>query len=904
MTILARFTSWIRTTFARDRFEREMQDELRIHVEMYETDLRRRGVAPPEAHRLALAEFGSLDARKEECREARGLRFFDDLRGDVRYACRLLRRSPAFTVVALLSLALGIGANTAIFSLIDTVLVKTLPVADPQELFFVDNSGGKSGGISGPPYPCFEQLRDHNRFLSGIAAFNDRRFKVTIDGVPEQVRGQYASGSYFEMLGVYPAIGRLLTPRDDSEVGRGGPDGPVAVISHGYWTRRFGSDPRVLGKSVQVGTTWVTIVGVSAPEFFGLQVGRPVDITVPMMLAGSSLSSRQNWWLSVVGRLAPGVSVEQARADLDVLWDAYMTDVGIPRERRDYFSGIALVPASKGLDALRRTYSDPLMIVMAIVGVVLLIGCANVANLLLARASARENEIAVRRAIGASRARLIRQMFTEGVVLVLIGSCLGLVFAAWGTSFLIGILAGPGNEILLSPEFDWRVLGFTAVVATITALLFSLAPALRATRADAAKPTAPGRTSVERSGVRLGQILVVTQVTLTVVLLFGAGLFLRTLHKLNTLPAGFNRQGVLTMVVDMTVPGLSVPAKTPEGRRADHARVAALWAPFLDRVRSLPGVISAAAGNMSPLTGRDRGVAIAISGESLLVKSERGIHINHVTPGYFNTMGIRLLSGRLFAPSDRDGALRVAILNETAARAYFGTGSAIGRKVNFPGQWVEDEYEIVGIVSDLRYKTLRAPDERMAYLPVGQSIDPVTGAVVAVRAQSDLMTLVPSIRAAAAETLPSGFVTAVGTLDQRVQASLVTERMLSLLSTFFGGLALTLACIGLYGVTAYRVVRRTREIGVRIAVGARHASVVWMMLRETLIVVAIGGLLGTVASLAVSGVVQSQLFDVPPRDPLTIVVALLVLGVVTLTAGYLPARRASRIDPTVALRVE
>jgi predicted permease len=904
MTILARLTSWIRASVGRSRFERDMQDELRIHIEMFDADLRRRGVAPEEARRLALAEFGSIDARKEECRDARGLRLLDELRGDVRYAFRLLRRSPAFTAVALLSLALGIGANTAIFRLVDTVLVKTLPVEDPHQLFFVDNSGGKSGGSSGPPYPCFEQLRDHNRFLSGIAAFNERRFKVTIDGVAEQVRGQYASGSYFDVLRVPAALGRVLSTRDDSEFGRGGPDGPVAVISHGYWTRRFGGDPGVLGKSLQVGTTWVTIVGVSAPEFFGLQVGRPVDITVPMMLAGPPLRSKQNWWLSVVGRLAPGASVEQARADLDVLWDAYMTDVGIPRERRDYFSGITLVPAAKGLDGLRRTYSDPLMIVMAIVGVVLLIGCANVANLLLARATARQNEIAVRLAIGASRGRLIRQLITEGAVLALIGSCLGLLFARWGTSFLIGILSGPVDGILLAPGFDLRVLGFTAAVGMITALLFSLAPALRATRSDAAQPIAAGRTSVEKSGARLGQTLVVIQVTLTVVLLCGAGLFLRTLHKLNTLPPGFNRQGVLTMVVETTVPGINVPAKTPEARRADHARVGALWTSFIDRISTMSGVISAAAATMSPLTGRDRGVVVAIIGESLLTKNERGIHINHVTPGYFNTMGIRLEKGRVFAAADRAGSLRVAILNETAARAYFGTSSAIGRTVNFPGQWVEDEYEIVGIVNDTRYRDLRTPDERMAYLPVEQSIDPVTTAVVAVRTQSEPMTLVPAIRAAAVQSLPGGFVTAVGTLDQRAQASLVRERMLSLLSTFFAGLALTLACIGLYGVTAYRVVRRTREIGIRIAVGARERSVIWMIVRETVIVVAVGAILGTMASLAASEFVASQLFDVAPRDPLTISVALAALMAVTLAAGYLPARRASRIDPVVALRVE
>ena len=313
MSLIARVRSWVRASSRRADFEREMRDEMRTHIELYEADLRRLGVPESEARRRARAEFGGIEARKEDCRDAVGLRLLDELRGDVSYGVRLLRRSPAFTLVALLSLGLGIGANTAIFSLIDTVLVKTLPVDDPQRLFFVDNSGGKSGGSNGPPYPCFERLRDHNRFLSAIAAFDERMLKVSIDGVPERVRGQYVSGSYFDLLGVRAAYGRLLTPADDAEPGRGGPQGAVAVISDGFWTRRFGRDPAVLGKNVQVGTRWATIVGVTPPGFFGLQVGMPLDITLPMMLVEQGLQSKQSWWLSVIGRLAPGATVEQAR---------------------------------------------------------------------------------------------------------------------------------------------------------------------------------------------------------------------------------------------------------------------------------------------------------------------------------------------------------------------------------------------------------------------------------------------------------------------------------------------------------------------------------------------------------------------------------------------------------------
>jgi predicted permease len=901
MSPIARVKSWLRVTSRRADFEREMQDEMRIHLELYQADLRRRGVPAEEARRRALAEFGSVDARREECRDAVGLRLAGELRGDIGYAFRLLRRSPAFTLVALLSLGLGIGANTAIFSLIDTVLVKTLPVDDPQRLFFVDNSGGKSGGSSGPPYPCFERLRDHNRFLSSIAAFAPRPLKVSIDRVPERVRGQYASGTYFDLLGVHAVHGRLLTPADDSEPGRGGPHGAVAVSSDSFWTRRFGRDPAVLGKTVQVGAKWVTIVGVTQPGFFGLQVGAPLDITLPMMLVEQGLQSKQGWWLSVIGRLAPGATAEQARADLEALWDGYLTEVGMPREKRGYFSGIALVPAARGADGLRQSYSEPLTIVMAIVGVVLLIGCANVANLLLARATARQNEMAVRLAIGASRGRLIRQLLTEGVVLVSLGAGAGLLFARWGVSFLIAVLAGPTERVVLEPHFDLRVLAFTAGLSLATALLFSLAPALRATRVDSAKPAAARGTAARN---RLGRALVVVQVTLSVLLLCGAALFLRTLHNLNNVSSGFDREGVLTMEVEATVPGRTVTPKTPAEFRADHARLGAIWSGFIERVREVPGVSSASVAAMNPLSGWFRGVGIGIHGPVQGSERDRGVSLNQVTDRYFETTGIRLLTGRLFTPRDRSGSLRVAILNETAARAFFGAETPLGRKVNFPGQRVQDEFEIVGIVADTRYKDLRTPDQRMAYLPLEQAIDPITTVAVAVRGPGDVTRLTPSIRAIVAETVPGGLASRITTMEQNVEMSLVRERMLALLATFFAALALVLACIGLYGVMAYRVARRTREIGIRIAVGARQQSVVWMMVRETLLLVIIGAALGTLASLAANRYIAGQLFGVTPRDPVAIVVALSVLGIVTMVAGYVPARQASRIDPVRALRAE
>ena len=900
MTLLARFCSWLRAVSGRERLEHRMRLEMQTHVELYEADLRRRGLSPDAARRRARAEFGSVDARKDECREALGLRLVSDLRADVMYALRLLRRSPAFALVALLSLGLGIGANTAIFSLIDTVMMKALPVQDPSRLVFVDTGGGRSGGSHGPPYPLFELMRDNNRFLSGIAAFSENRFKVTIDGTAEQVRGQSASGNYFELLGIRPAYGRLLTPADDSEFGRGGPDGPVAVISYRFWRDRFGLDPAVLGRQIQVGSTWVTIVGITPADFFGLQVGSPIDLTIPMMLAGDQLRSKGTWWMSAVARMREGASVEQATAELDALYGPYLTELGM--KRSEHFTAVALVPADRGLDSLRRQFSEPLLITMAIVALVLLIGCANVANLLLARASARRNEMSVRLAIGASRGRLMRQLLTEGTVLVVFGSLIGLAVAEAGVSFIVALFGNNGTGILLDPRFDLRVLAFTAAVAIGTVVLFSIAPAWHATRIDAAKP-GDLNASMSPPRVRLAQSLVVLQVSLAVALLCGAALFLRTFHNLNTTDAGFDRHGVLSMQIEPTLPSARVPLATADERRREHGRIGAMWEDLVARVAVFPGVNRAAVGMMTPFTGRDRGVRIAVQG-SAVTGPERGVHLNTVSAGYFDTLGIRLVSGRLLAPTDRAGSLRVAILNETAARTYFPGANPLGQRISFPGQRIEDEYEVVGVVRDVRYVSLRRPDERMVYIPIEQAIEPIGMLMLLARSDREPAALIPLIRTATREVIPGGFVTRISLMEQRVEMSLLRERLLSMLATFFGVLAMTLACIGLYGVMSYSVVRRTREIGIRIAVGADQGSVVWLMVRETLLLVMAGIALGTAAAFVASRYVSTQFFGVAPGDPGATTVAIALLLVVTLAAAYVPARRASRIDPVTALRYE
>jgi predicted permease len=882
--------------------EQELSEELRDHLERQIDLYCARGLSEKDARAAALREFGNVPLIQEQVRDTYGVRWLDDLRADTRYALRSMRRSRMYAIVAATSLALGIGANTAIFSLLDQVLLKKLPVEDPDRLVFIDNSGGKSGGTSAPPYPGFELMRDHQRTLSGLAAFNENRFKVTIDGTAEQVSGLTASGTYFDVLGVRPVYGRLLTVADDTAFQ--GEGDAAAVISYGFWTRRFARDPGVLGRRLLVGTNPATIVGVTPPGFTGLQPGAPVDITVPIRLEGRQLQSRTLWWMTAFGRLKPGVTVDQARADLETLFDTYMVSIGQPREKRGYFSHIELVPAARGLNGLRREFSEPLWILMGVVVVVLLIGCANVANLLVARASARQGEIAVRLSLGAGRWRLVRQLVTEGAVLVAIGTLAGLVVARWGVSLLIGLIASRRQGTLLSVDFDVRVLLFTVVIAALTTVLFSLAPALQATRVAAAKPGATGATAP--AGPRaLRRSLVLVQVSLSVALLFGAALFGRTLSNLRDVDMGFRSDGVLTMQVEATLPRLTEEPRTPE-RRLAHARVGAIWEEAIARVRQLPGVQSAGVGGMSPFTGRDRGVAIQVLGGPPLADEDRGIHINQISAGYLEAMGIDVLSGRAFTPQDRGGAPRVAILNESAARKYFGAGSAIGALIRFPGQWVEDPYEVVGVVRDVRYENLRTPDERMAYLPAEQSLEPLTSMIVAVRGTGTGSgdALLPSVRQTMAAAVPGGFVTRVSTLDEQLDGALVRERLLSLLAASFGGLALMLAWIGLYGVMAYGVVRRTREIATRVAIGAPHRAVIWMVVRETLVLVAAGGALGMLTALAAGRYVRTQLFGVTPADPVASIVAILLLFVVAAAAAYLPARRATRIDPMLALRME
>jgi predicted permease len=823
-------------------------------------------------------------------------RWEDEMFQDLRFGVRILLKHKGFTLVAVLSLALGIGANTAIFSLMDAVLLKMLPVERPEQLYFIQNVGPRRLGGSAPPYPCFERFRDQNQSFTGLAAFTRRDLRIRIDGQREEVMGQFVSGNYFSLLGVSPVLGRALSPADDTAPQRGGPDGLVAVISHNYWTSRFGRSPEVIGKVVQVGNDPVTIVGVTPPEFYGLFPGTEIDISLPMMFVGASMiADKESWWFQAVGRLKPDASVAKAQAELNAIFQPFMDETSVSAEmRRDAFARIELALASKGLDTLRRQFSRPLATLMAIAALVLLIACANVANLLLARAAARRKEFAVRSALGAGRQRLARQMLAESLLLVGLGGLLGLLFARWGGAFLVGFFATGSNRLFVKLTFDHRVLLFTAGVSLLTGLIFGLAPAMQATGINPAPALKDGAGASTRSRSRFGKALVVAQVALSLLLLVGAGLFVQTLRNLKNIDAGFQRDGVVTMRVN---PSVTI---------YQGARLANLWKELLARVEKLPGMRSASFSTLSPLDGNDRGVRVEVSGFTPSVERDQDIRLNQVSPGFFQTFGIGLLQGRLFTEGDNEAAPKVALLNETAARFYFGDRNPIGGQLSFKrGQTAAPlSYQVIGVVKDSRYSSLREPDTRLVYLPMPQSLDQLGRLTLGARANgraTDLMNAVRNeLRAAGNDIL----VTNLMTLNEQVDQSLLQERLVATLSLFFGLLALLLASIGLYGVMSYDVARRTDEIGIRMALGANASRVVWLALRETLLWVALGVGLGLGAALALTRWVESLLFGLKAQDPLALGLAALVLLVVAAIAGYLPARRAARVDPLVALRHE
>jgi predicted permease len=881
--------------FRRRKFESDMDVELRAHIDAYIDDLVRSGLNRTEAERRARVEFGSVEAAKDKCRQAWGLHRMDELRADLRFALRGLRKNPGFAAIAILSLALGIGANTAIVGLVDAVMLRLLPVRDPGRLVFVQTAG--SVGRDGPPYPYFELVRDRARSFEAVAAFSASNMEIVIDSAREQLRGVWVSGNFYEMLGVAPVIGRTMMAADDQTPGRGGPDGPVVVISRAYWQARFGGDPGVVGRRVKAFGDVATIVGVMPSDLMSPEPGRPIDIAMPMILSDPvKMRDRSSLWLEVIARLKPAVTMEQARAECSALFQGYVADLQISAEvRRLLFDHMELTPAAQGLGGLRRQFSQPLTAMTILAGLVLLAACVNVANLMLARAAAHQRDIAVRLAVGAGRGRIIRQTLTEAILLVGSGAALGIVLARQGEAAVVAFFAEGNDKIVLDLALNLRMLLFTVAVTMLTGLACGILPALRSSRVDPAAGLQSGSRSVtgNRVSLRLGRALVVLQVALSTLLLAGAGLFMRSLRQLESVDLGFTREGMVTMEV------------TPEGQLFGTPQWSMAHTQMLERVRRIPGVRSASWATMNPFSGRDRGAILDVPGAAPRTLRDKEIHLAAVSPEYFETLGIPLQLGRRFTARDDAAAAKVAILNETAARFYFAGANPIGTKVRFANYPSRDLlYEIVGVAKDARHNTLRERQARFIYLPIPQHLDRINRLGLAVRCAGDPATFITPVRREVLGVRATVLITNVSTMENQVRQSLRNERLVGALSSGFGALALALACIGLYGILSYAVTRRTSEIGIRMALGATGGEMVWLILRQAMMLAVSGTVIAAPAVLGLGRVSRTFLYSVDPFDLPAFVGAFLVMFIFAVIAGFVPAQRAGRLDPMSALRAE
>jgi predicted permease len=821
---------------------------------------------------------------------------------DLKFAFRQLLKNPGFTAVAVLTLALGIGANTAIFSLLDAVLLKTLPIKHPELLVAVSPSAPGQPGRGIPfSYPVFREFREKNAVFSGVFAYSGLPMSMSGGGQTERVLGELVSGNYFAVLGVNPHLGRHFTEADDQAPGAH----PIAVLSFNFWQRRFGANPGVVGQTISLNGYPFTVVGVAEQGFHGLHVGVAPDVRVPIMMNDQVrpggppgiFENRENLWLAVVARLKPSLSLEQAQAGADTVFQI-IREPDVRRNQGDTADDrfgksirIQLDPAKNGVASnLTRQFGQPLCVLMYLVGVVLLIACVNVANLLLARAATRQKEIAVRLALGAGRFRLVRQLLTEGFLLSALGGVLGLIFARWGTDLLLGFLPQGRIPLMLEIKPDLRVLGFTLAVTLLTGLLFGLAPALQATRPDLI-PSLKHETAVFSVGHRrweLRRLLVVLQVALSLVLLVGAGLFARSLRNLRAVDDGYHTDQVVTLALD--------PAQS--GYQAEQLRT--FYDQLSERVAALPGVKTATYTYYVPMSGGFSRYGIEVPGYQPRPGEEMGVLQNQIAAEFFATFGIPLLLGREFSAQDTPESPKVVIVNDSLARRFFGAESPLGRRITLENF---KDLEIVGVVADAKYRTLKEALPQTAYLPFSQ-YDTLRERTLCVRAAGSASALVAALRREVRGLDPQLPVFNVKTFAEQISESVSRERLVALLSSFFGFFALLLAALGLYGVMACGVARRTREIGIRMALGAQASNVLWLVLRETLLLVCAGVAVGLPVALAVTRLTEGLLFGLTPNDPLTLALAVAVMVVMAALAGYLPARRAVNVDPINALRHE
>ncbi|HYL65088.1 MAG TPA: ABC transporter permease [Candidatus Methylomirabilis sp.] len=878
----------------RQKRERELEEELQSHLEMAASDRMERGESPGRARDAALREIGNLSVIKEVTRDNWGWRWLEDLAQDFRYSLRTMRRSLGFCAVAIVTLALGIGANTAIFSLMDAFLWRTLPAKDPQQLVFVRAMAPDGRTFGDFPYREFEYLRDRNNSFSGMFAYDSSNNNVTVDGQSEIVADDFVSGNYFEVLGVNAFLGRTLTA-DDDHAGRK----PVAVISYAYWQKRFAGSETAIGKTIYVGQMPFTIIGVTSAEFFGRNVaGRSANVVLPMWVQ-PQLGLKDHDTFDIMGRLKPEVSLEQARADLDVDYRQVLMEEAASSSSTQVEPGsggekILLRPALRGEDPPTENFGTEIRILAVVVGVALLIACVNVAGLLVARASSRQREIAVRVAMGAGRGRLIRQLLTESVLLALIGGALGVLVAKWGVSLLVTVLAYGYAPIPFDLSPNARVLAFTAGMSILTGILFGLAPALSGTRVDL-NPVLKGAAWREGSNILrrgLAKSFVVAQVALSLALLIGAGLLLRSLKQLYAVDVGYDGSKILTMWV--------FPAMNDH----DHAREMNLYRELYEKLNTIPGVQSASLSRLRMVYGNWNRKVWA-QGEAGQRANAREVYCDPAGPRFFETMGIGLLLGREFSFADTETSPKVAIISESMARTFFLGVNPIGQRFGFAGAKSSGDIEVVGVVKDIKHRVGEAEPQEAAWIPYTQAPADMFGQMtLVVRTAAIPANIAPAMRAAAQsadKNLPLG---KVETESAELDDYLGGWRSMGTLLSFFGGLALVLAALGLYGAMSYLVGRRTKELGIRLALGAQKRGMLWMVLREAGFLVATGVGFGVPMAVAASRLISSMLFGVKATDGVTISSAILVMSVVALLAAYLPARRATRVDPIVALRYE
>jgi predicted permease len=830
---------------------------------------------------------------------------------DLRYAIRTFRKSPVFVAVAVLSLAFGIGANTAIFTLVDQVLLRLLPVKDPQQLVLLWGRGPHYGSNNGRyklSYPMYEDFRDHNQVFSGMFCRWETSMSVSSDGRTERVDGELVSGTYFPVLGVGPALGRLFTAEDDKTPG----GAPYAVLSYRYWLSRYAGSPGIIGKKLIVNGHPLTIIGVSQAGFDGTDPGKSPQVRVPVMMKAEmdtlgasfdyNFKSRRGRWVNVFGRMKPGVTEQQAKAALQPFFHQ-MLEMEVrekdfaraaPETRQRFLTmWIDLLPASKGDSELRRQFSSALLVLTAIAGLVLLIACANVANLLIARATARQKEIAVRLALGASRSRIISQLLIESLVLAITGGIAGMALAVWMDRALLGFLPTGDTPLTISSSPDWRIMSFNLGISLLTGIIFGLVPALQSTRPHLAGTLKDQVGSIAGgTSVGLRKALVAAQVTLSLLLLIGAGLFIRSLKNLKDLDPGFHTNNLVEFSIDPTRNGYK-----PE-RSLDFYRQ------LRENLDAIPGVEASGFAVIPVLSGDEWDNSIAIEGFSHSPTDMPDPHMQFISPDYFRTMNIPMLTGRDFRMSDGRDAPKVCIVNEKFAKRYFKDGNALGRHIGMGGNpGTKLDIEIVGVVRDTKYESMRDEIPVEVYQPYHQ-VPFVLGMVAYVRTARLPEQAFLSIRQVVNGLDSNLPVSDMKTLEKQQAESLITERLVASLSTGFGILATLLATIGLYGVMAYMVAQRTREIGIRMALGAASYNVLWLVMKEVLQLVAIGVAIGLPAAWALTRFAKSQLYGIQPNDALTIALATAGIALVAIFSGYIPARRATLVDPMRALRWE